>query len=834
MSKYTRRDIIQSGLEAAISLSVYPRVFAAASADLLLKPYRLDLTLPPAPQALDLHMGTARRPDGRTLTADSRSLLLDGKPWLPVMGEFHHSRYPESEWAGELHKMRVGGLDIVATYIFWIHHEETQGQWNWTGRRDLHRFLTLCADAGMTAIVRCGPFAHGEVRNGGIPDWVQHSGTKLRSIDPAFLALVRPLYAQIADQMKGLLWKDGGPVVGIQCDNEYGGPAEYLLMLKTMARDLGLDVPLYTRTGWPALSTPLPFGEMLPLFGSYAEGFWDRGLTPMPGNYGDAFRFLLARGATTAAIGTDQLGTRRAREGDDTGPYPYFCCEIGGGMETSYHRRIRVAPKDLLSTGLVKIGSGNNLQGYYMYHGGTNPDGRLTTLQESQATGMPNDLPVKTYDFFAPLGEFGQRHPHYHLLRRMHLFLRDWGPSLATMPTAVPANAPTTSQDSDTLRWSVRSDGRTGIVFVNNFQRLQSMPAKPGVQFDLGLAGGRLRFPAAPVTIPADSAFFWPFNLDLGGATLAYATAQPVARLEDGTTTYVVFSQTAGVPTEFVFTGRDVRLDRTNGNAATAGGRIHIRDIRPGTDTAIRLHTPHGPLQIILLDEAQSLECWKGTWGGRERLFLSRAGLTLDGGVLELSADNTADFSVGILPAPAKLTGNGKITSHQEGLLRRCTVVVSHREAVKAVWELVQSAGPARPVPIGSQRVAEAPSDADFDHAAVWRLRLPPGTDPSRDLRLCIRYRGDVARIYLNGKFLDDNFYNGRDFEFGLKRYGPDIYQGELLLKVLPLRKDAPIYLSRETWASPDPWPDFGGADSLVRLLDVDVVESRTVSLHTA
>jgi len=119
------------------------------------------------------------------------------------------------------------------------------------------------------------------------------------------------------------------------------------LTLKRMAREAGLDVPLYTRTGWPGLTSPMPLGELLPLFGVYAEGFWDRELKPMPGKYGDAFRFLLARGATAAAIGTDQPGAQRAREGDDVGPYPYFCCEIGGGMETSYHRRIDMTPADV-------------------------------------------------------------------------------------------------------------------------------------------------------------------------------------------------------------------------------------------------------------------------------------------------------------------------------------------------------------------------------------------------------------------------------------------------------------------------------------------------------
>ncbi|TAL04088.1 MAG: glycoside hydrolase, partial [Verrucomicrobia bacterium] len=138
-------------------------------------------------------MGTARRPDGSTLALDSQSLLLNGKPWTPVMGEFHFSRYPANEWREELLKMKSGGIDIVATYVFWIHHEESEGQFDWSERRDLRRFVQLCDEAGLKTIIRCGPWCHGEVRNGGQPDWLLKKGWKLRSDDPNYLARTKIL-----------------------------------------------------------------------------------------------------------------------------------------------------------------------------------------------------------------------------------------------------------------------------------------------------------------------------------------------------------------------------------------------------------------------------------------------------------------------------------------------------------------------------------------------------------------------------------------------------------------------------------------------------------------
>ena len=77
-----------------------------------------------------------------------------------------------------------------------------------------------------------------------------------------------------------------------------------------------------------------------------------------------------------------------------------------------------------------------------MYHGGVNPEGKLTTLMESQSTKYWNDMPVKNYDFQAPLGQYGQVREQYHLLRRLHLFLHEWGPALAEMPPSMPDERP--------------------------------------------------------------------------------------------------------------------------------------------------------------------------------------------------------------------------------------------------------------------------------------------------------------------------------------------------------------------------------------------------------
>jgi beta-galactosidase len=800
-----------------------PAVAAAAT-----NVYTVTVTAPAPATSEGFKMGTSRHPDGSTLTLDSNSLLFNGKPFTPVMGEFHFSRYPDNEWREELLKMKAGGVDIVATYVFWIHHEEIEGQFDWSGCRNLRRFVELSGEAGLKVIVRCGPWDHGEVRNGGLPDWLLKKGWKTRSNDTNYLAKAKILYGQIARQIGGLLWKDGGPVIGVQVDNEYRGPAEHLLALKQLARDVGLDVPLYTRTGWPALTTPMPFGEIVPLYGVYAEGFWDRELTPMPGRYWSGFHFSTLR--TDANIANEILGRSEAKDAPDVAKYPYLTCEIGGGMMSSYHRRIRVNPADIDSTTLVKLGSGSTSPGYYMYHGGVNPEGKLTTLQESQATEYWNDLPVKNYDFQAPLGQYGQVRPQYHTLRRLHLFLRDFGSQLAGMPPFMPDHRPTGRDDVNTLRWSVRSDGRSGFVFVNNYERLRELPVKTNVQFAVKLPGGTMSFPETPITVRSGARFFWPFNLDLGkGVVLRWATAQPVCSVDSGNRRTVFLMQTEGVPVEVAFDG-DREAKTFTGEVVRRDQRVVVKDMETGTGPAIRFTVrDRGAVEIVVLSEAEALSIWKGDWKGQPRVFHSRADLLIDGVKLRLTSTNAPALYVGMHPRPENVTsGERKLLGMTEGVFEYYTPAQLGLRELKASYEPVQAAGAARDIPMGKirQPVAAAPEDADFEKAAVWKIKLPADLDLNSNPILRIKYIGDVARVTLDGKLLTDNFYNGNALEVGIRRHAPDIFNGDLRIAILPLRKDAPVYMAKAAK------PDFGDKESVVKLEAVEIIAHYQVELQ--
>jgi len=308
-----------------------------------------------------------------------------------------------------------------------------------------------------------------------------------------------------------------------------------------------------------------------------------------------------------------------------------------------------------------------------------------------------------------------------------------------------------------TLRWAARSDGTSGYVFVNNYQRLQPMPVKPDVQFQLHLPGGDLVFPSAPVMIPADEFFFWPFNLELGGTKLIYATAQPVCQIKKDQTLTVYFAETPGVTPEFVFDPQTLAKG-TSLPAVFSGVKL-------GRDAAITVKSKSSTeVRLVLLSEADSL-------------------------ILRKTADA---HGVGFEPAP--------VTNSQTVMLNP-----------------LQPAGPAREFTPDSGKPV-APTDAEFTNAAVWRVTLPSGLDLRANPLLRIHYVGDVARLTLNGRLIEDNFYSGRTFDLGLKRYVPEILTGDLELQILPLRRDAPIYLTDESRAA------LGQSESLATVRNAEVI----------
>jgi beta-galactosidase len=774
----------------------------------------INATKPPAsPEPLPFPAG-GRSPDGRMLSTNNRYLMRDGVPWLPVMGEFHFARYPEANWEEEILKMKAAGIQIISTYIFWIHHEEIEGQFDWSGRRDLRRFVDLCSKHGMYVWVRVGPWAHGECRNGGFPDWLVRS-CPTRQNDPAYLSYVRRYFGQIGQQLKGMFWKDGGPIIGLQIENEYsaqgaGKGVDHILALERLAREANLDAPFYTVTGWDGAQ--IPSRDFLPIFGGYADGFWFRSLAELP-PYPNYF-FTNIR--CEENVGDDLRSKHPEIDAQDSA-YPYITTEMGGGMELSYHRRPSISPDDTAAMELVKLGSGVTMYGFYMFHGGTNPDGKLTTLQESQATGYPNDMPVKNYDFQAPLGEFGQIHPVFRAVKIFDLFLHDFGSSLAPMAPYFPEQTPESRMDTSTPRVAARIEGDHGFIFLNNYQRTYPLPERKNLQIQLKMAGRTMEVPRHPVNIPSGAYTIWPVNLPVGDAVLVYSTAQLLCKLDDPNT-YVFFAW-PGISPEFDFVASDgASVEAIHARVAKDGGHVYVDSIEPRTGAAIRIQGANGKItQIVVLSRDQALNTWKATVAGRDRLFLSPGDLFFEQGSIHIRASDPAGLTLGVFPKLER-TFPGFTSAGMDGIFDSYASRIQP-VSLAATVDKVKDAGPAAPVKMGKE-VALAPTDAEFGNAARWTIRMPHFASSAGIAKAFLRidFEGDVARLYAGDRLITDTFYNGAPWEIGLQALTPRELDHALDLKILPLRQDAPIYLPAGVRAALPPSGD------ILKLKDVRIV----------
>ena len=754
----------------------------------------------PPPQPVQATLGTSTRPDGQTLTANSQYLVLNGKPWLPVMGEFHYTRVPREDWEAEILKMKAAGVQIISTYIIWIHQEEIEGQFDWSGRRDLRAFVALCAKHGMYVYPRIGPWAHGEARNGGLPDWVLANGP-IRRNDPVYLAEVAKLYDQIGQQLKGQLWKDNGPVVGIQLENEYRGDgspgtgSDHIRSLKQLALAAGMDVPLYTVTGWDGAAIPLD--AVLPVYGGYPDAPWDGSPTKMPPNEVYAFRASNRVGGNMGIIG----GAGQNPASVYTGT-PFLTAEVGGGMQDTYFRRPVVSADDIAAMPTVLVGSGANMLGFYMFQGGRNPDGKRTTLQESQATGYPTDVPVMSYDFQAPLGEFGGERPSFRRLKLTNYFLNDFGEMLAPMAPSFPANLPANPADLTVPRLAARTSGQQGFVFLNNHLRGETMPARPHFSVDLQLPAGTVHIPTTPITLPADAYGIWPVNLGLGsGLKLRYSTAQLFHQFTIGRDSYLCLFAIPGVLPELAVE-TIARPASVSPHVAVHvdHGVSYIRPDDLSQPREIVFRAADTTVHLLLFSREQAETLWRVP--GQNGPLLTSAEFYADDHTATLESDGNPLFMFATLGAASKPTASAPLAVSSASQLFHTYTAHLTPVSLRTDLTALTPGSPRDPLKYGpsfswrKQPLPMAPTDDEFQHAAAWTLTLPDShAHDLSDIRLVIRYDGDVARLRSGAQLIDDDFWNGRPWELSLRDLHADGATRKLTLEVLPWPAKPPMYL---------------------------------------
>jgi hypothetical protein len=556
-------------------------------------------------------MGNPGQP-GHEILINNQYMTIGGKPVVPVMGEIHFSRYPKDQWEDAILKMKANGINIIAFYVIWIHHEEIEGQFDWSGNKDIRSFIKLCQKHNMLVYPRIGPWAHGEVRNGGTPDWILKKKFLVdRSNDPVYQSYVDRYFKQLAGQMHGLMYKDGGPIIGVQLENEYNRGKEHILWLKKTAQKYGIDVPLYTVTGWDNAS--VPENDVIPLWGSYPEAPWNADLEKITRN--PSFEFDYDRNIETS--------------------YPFFTCELGVGNQITEYRRPVFNRFDGLTIVTAKIGSGSNLTGYYMFTGGSNPVGILSSMEENRdETGYWNTYPRISYDFQAAIKETGELAPSYYQIKKIHYFLNEFGEILAPM---VPVIAKVKDPAVD-LQYSVRVKNNSGFLFGTNYYRGTRKPEQKNMQFNIKLNGETLQFPSKPVNIPDSSTFIWPFNFMMNNIVLKYATAQPLCKIDQKDRSDWFFIQNFGIQPELCFDASSIKsIESNSGKIDKINSQYIITGLIPGITNFVKIVNTEGKEQrVIVLSFKESDQVWLFNSSGNKQLFISDANLYLNNNMLHV------------------------------------------------------------------------------------------------------------------------------------------------------------------------------------------------------
>lgn len=582
--------------------------------------YKLDLSRITPPSINYLQLGTPG-PAGKEIRVNNLYMEEGGIPQLPVMGEIHYNRMDQRYWRDALLKMKASGINIVATYCIWSLHEEFEGDLSWEGNLNLRRFIELCKDLDMKVHLRFGPYCNAEIRNGGLPDWiVNNKNLVTRSNDPLYLEYTRRWYQAVYDQVKGLLWKDGGPVMALQLENEYvckGMIISHLLNLKKMAVEIGFDVPIYTMTHW--MDSEYPKGEIVPYAGFYIEAPWTAsGKNEIPTSNFEFFTY----NRLSDNIGTDIIkieGEVESLSGKNN-ESPFFTCEIGVGTTTFYHRRA-VVPEEMAGENInLRLGCGANMMGYYMYVGGTNPVGKTSTYQSSG--------PRISYDYQAPVREFGTLGTVMQETKKYNYFMNDFGTALAP---AV-AYLPTSNQDRDNLQWAVRLNGTAGYLFCSNYLYKHNRKDYKNVQFFVKLKDETVRIPRKKVTIKDGTYFLWPFNQQLSNVLLKYATTQPVCSMKEGNNDTYFFFEDDCIPGEYLIEDKDIQtIEVKNGTYKKEKNGYFIDRLTPGKECVIELTKTNGSkVRFVTLTEEESDHIWKGSLKGKEFVVISNSSLIYD------------------------------------------------------------------------------------------------------------------------------------------------------------------------------------------------------------
>ncbi len=312
--------------------------------------------------------------------------LLDGKPLQIISGEMHPARIPRMYWRNRIQMAKAMGCNTIAAYVFWNYQESKPGLFDFkTENRDIAEFIRICQQEGMWVIMRPGPYVCAEWDFGGLPPYLlKIPDIKIRCMDPRYMAAVKRYMIKLASIVKPLLCTNGGPILMMQLENEYGSfgnDKTYMETLRKIWKRNGINVPFYTADG--ATAYMLEAGNV------------------------DGAAIGLDSGASEADF--EQAGKRNPN-------VPSFSSETYPGWLTHWGEKwARPDTADLMKEVRFLLDTKRSFN-LYVIHGGTN-FGFMAGANAFSPTQFQPD--VTSYDYDAPINEQGQPTPKYFALRKL-------------------------------------------------------------------------------------------------------------------------------------------------------------------------------------------------------------------------------------------------------------------------------------------------------------------------------------------------------------------------------------------------------------------------------
>ena len=314
---------------------------------------------------------------------------LDGKPFKILSGAIHYFRIPEDDWYHSLYNLKALGFNTVETYVAWNLHEPTEGNFNFEGNLDIEKFLQTAQDLGLYAIVRPSPFICAEWEFGGLPAWLLNKDMRIRSSDPAFVEMVGRYYDHLLPRLVSRLLDNGGNILMMQVENEYGSYGEdktYLHEIRRLMEERSVTCPLFTSDGpWRAT---LKAGTLIEddLF--------------VTGNFGSKANFNFSQMQEFF----DGYGKK----------WPLMCMEFWDGWFNRWKEPVITRDAEELAEAVHEVLDQGSIN-LYMFHGGTN----FGFMNGCSARGTI-DLPqVTSYDYDALLDEAGNPTAKYMAVKEM-------------------------------------------------------------------------------------------------------------------------------------------------------------------------------------------------------------------------------------------------------------------------------------------------------------------------------------------------------------------------------------------------------------------------------